>query len=86
MKSKEQEIGVPNVFGEAVFDEFFVLVLVEAHEDCVIAGIGSGLEVEHHSLPFPSSSSNNSTLLGFPIEGLRERKKGRNFGGKLKRD
>jgi hypothetical protein len=30
---------VPNVFGEAVFDELLVLELVEAHEDGVIADL-----------------------------------------------
>lgn len=39
---------VPNVFGEAVFDQFLVLVLVETHENCVIAGLWSGFEVKHH--------------------------------------
>ena len=39
---------LPDVLGEAVFDEVLVLVLVKAHEDGVIAGLGPHLEVEHH--------------------------------------
>ena len=39
---------LPDVLGEAVLDEVLVLVLVEAHEDGVVAGLGPRLEVEHH--------------------------------------
>uniref|UniRef100_A0A2P2KXU3 Coiled-coil domain-containing protein 25 n=1 Tax=Rhizophora mucronata TaxID=61149 RepID=A0A2P2KXU3_RHIMU len=38
----------PDVFGEAVFDELLILVLVDTHENCVIPSLWSGLKVEHH--------------------------------------
>lgn len=42
---------IPDVFREAVFDEFFIFVLIETHEDGVISYFGSGFEVEHHFSP-----------------------------------
>ena len=41
---------LPNVFGETVLDKLLVLVLVETHENCVVADLGSGFEVEHHGV------------------------------------
>lgn len=42
------KMRLPDVLGEAVFDEVLVLVLVKTHEDGVVAGLGPRLEVEHH--------------------------------------
>lgn len=39
---------LPDVLRESVLDKVLVLVLVEAHEDGVVAGLGPRLEVEHH--------------------------------------
>lgn len=47
-KRKERKAVIPYVFGESVFDEFFVLKFVKTHEDGVVSGFWSGFEVEHH--------------------------------------
>jgi hypothetical protein len=48
LQKKREERGLPDVFGEAVLDEVLVFVLVQPHEDGVVAGLGPRLEVEHH--------------------------------------
>ena len=40
--------ALPDVLGEAALDEVLVLMLVEPHEDGVVAGVGPRFEVEHH--------------------------------------
>ena len=40
--------ALPDVLGEAVLDEVLVLMLVEPHEDGVVAGVRPRLVVEHH--------------------------------------
>lgn len=47
-KNRERKAGIPYVFGESIFDEFFVLEFVKTHEDGVVSGFWSGFEVEHH--------------------------------------
>ena len=48
IKLEMGKLGLPDVFGKTVFDEFLVLELVEAHEDGEIAGFRARFEVEHH--------------------------------------
>ena len=54
-------LGLPDVFGKTIFDEFLVLVLVEAHEDGVIASFRACLEVEHHRTCFVLTLSTQHT-------------------------
>lgn len=51
----------PDVLREAIFDKLLVLVLVETHEDGVIAGLWSSFEVENHFSLLDSSSYRNQT-------------------------
>ena len=43
-----RKLGLPDVFGKIVFDEFLVLVLVKAYEDGEIVRFGARFEVKHH--------------------------------------
>ena len=63
IKLEMGKLGLPDVFGKTVFDEFLVLVLVKAHEDGEIAGFGARFEVEHHRV----------ALLRFDAHGKKER-------------
>lgn len=47
-KIKSRKGSLPDVFREAIFDEFFIFVLIKTHKDGVVTGFGSGFEVEHH--------------------------------------
>lgn len=63
---------LPNVFGEAIFDELLVLELVEAHENGEIAHVRSRFEVEHHVSPFgirspQKKATNFEEELGFRV-------------------
>jgi hypothetical protein len=60
----------PDVLGEPVLDEVLVLMLVEPHEDGVVAGVGPRFEVENH----PES------LAGGPPERIAEGRGSPGFG------
>jgi hypothetical protein len=61
---------LPDVLGEPVLDEVLVLMLVEPHEDGVVAGVGPRFEVENH----PES------LAGGPPERIAEGRGSPGFG------
>ena len=48
IKLEMGKLGLPNVFGKIVFDEFIVVVLVKAPKDSEIADFKAHFEVEHH--------------------------------------
>lgn len=65
-KQKSEKGLLPNVFREAKFDEFFILIFIQTHKDGVVTSFRSSLEVEHHfSLLRLKKEKTSSLFQGF---------------------
>lgn len=66
---------IPDIFRESVFDELFVLELVQTHENVVIACFWASFEVENHRffLFWFFGKRWRSKKLGFSERGGRDR-------------